>query len=130
MTVVFERDRHGNPICGEGFMAGTICTRAPHTEGNHAAYCQNCTGDWMLGTCDCGVALCRVCEARAYDYDDGYPLCEECNCQELIEVDSPAGRVVRLCCREQGHAGAHLLPTSVRTDEPTDEEIREVFDLA
>lgn len=35
-------DNWGNPMCGESFMAGTICTDAPGHLGGHSARCQNC----------------------------------------------------------------------------------------
>lgn len=57
-----ERDRAGNPICGEDFMAGTICTLAPDHDGPHAPICQTCGGDWYLGTCTCGLRLVLAIE--------------------------------------------------------------------
>ena len=50
-----ERDHAGNPICGQDFMAGTICSDAPGHEGPHSAVCQVCEGDWYNETCTCDV---------------------------------------------------------------------------
>lgn len=46
-------DRHGNPICGRSFMAGTICTLWPDHDGAHEPTCQECGGDWYVQRCIC-----------------------------------------------------------------------------
>lgn len=51
-----EHDAWGNPVCGQDFMAGTICSDEPGHEGPHSCVCQNCGGDWMNETCDCYVS--------------------------------------------------------------------------
>lgn len=48
-----EVDIHGNPICGQDFMAGTICSLPPDHEGFHRAICQGCGRDWYIGECRC-----------------------------------------------------------------------------
>jgi hypothetical protein len=48
-----ERDLRGYAICGQDFMAGTICSDQPGHEGPHSCVCQICEGDWMNGTCTC-----------------------------------------------------------------------------
>ena len=48
-----NKDAHGNPICGQDFMAGTICTLPPDHDGFHAPICQECGGDWYASECTC-----------------------------------------------------------------------------
>lgn len=50
-----ERDQWGNSICGQDFMAGTICSDEPGHEGGHSAKCQNCGEDWYDESCQCNV---------------------------------------------------------------------------
>ena len=56
MSVPFdftEEDSWGNPVCGQDFMAGTICTLPPEHDGAHRPICQNCGQDWYMGDCKC-----------------------------------------------------------------------------
>lgn len=46
---VHPTDFAGRPICGQDFMAGTICTLAPGHEGYHAPACQGCGYDPYVG---------------------------------------------------------------------------------
>ena len=50
-----SHDHGGNRICGQDFMAGTICTDSPNHFGAHSCRCQVCDGDWMNGTCICEI---------------------------------------------------------------------------
>lgn len=79
-----DYDRHGNPVCGQSFMAGTICTRPPGHDGGHAPYCQACKGDWYNGTCTCvgEWPVCLDCgsEMEAVEADMAYVYCGDCAC--------------------------------------------------
>lgn len=89
-----DHDRFGNPMCGQSFMAGTICSDRPGHGGGHSCLCQQCRGDWMNGTCQCQETwCCEFCEedkaepllSYQVEVDDGlvaagveYWICREC----------------------------------------------------
>lgn len=50
---VHDHDGADRPYCGQDFMAGTICSDVPHHDGPCSPTCQDCGGDWYLGTCTC-----------------------------------------------------------------------------
>lgn len=110
---LFERDRWGNPICGQDFMAGTICTRAPGHEGFHAPECQTCGGDWYDETCTCSRKKCVECGDPFDPNDDeaGWGnLCWGCCCEEEVEIADPDGVVVAIvqCYGVIDHDGPHI----------------------
>lgn len=43
----YEYSPSGRPICGQSFMADTICTADRGHDDFHQAYCEDCGGDWM-----------------------------------------------------------------------------------
>lgn len=124
---IFEQDRWGNPICGQDFMAGTICTRAPGHTGFHAPECQQCGGDWYDETCTCenGHVTCAECGSKFDPNDDeaGWGnLCWGCCCEEIVETTYWNGeRQLVQCYGVISHDGPHV------TNQPplpaTDEEI-------
>lgn len=101
-------DTAGNLLCGQDFMAGTVCSLAPGHSGPHAPICQTCGVDWIANNgCEC-IARC-MCEAPIYDADEGYVFCEECRCWGELEVAA--------CFLIDSHDGPHQHNPMPVTDE-------------
>jgi hypothetical protein len=86
---VGERDHQGHPMCGQDFMAGTICSDKPGHDGAHSCVCQECGGDWYNETCTCEKDICVWCgvpwgDERCYN---GKDICIDC----CVAAGDPCG---------------------------------------
>lgn len=109
-----ELDAFGNPMCGQSFMAGTICSRPPKHDGSCAAECQNCGGDWINGTCECTPPVCSECnEDLVIEEEIEEGVCAECM---LASTEPPESepQVCVLCLepiqyKETGQPGTYYM---------------------
>jgi len=123
---LMDTDSWGNPVCGQDFMAGTICTDVPGHSGGHRAFCQKCGNDWYDQTCTCHPR-CPQCEA--YVGEPGSQFCENCACSASIclRCDNPSTctHALEYCQYVDNHYGEHNF--RLHDDPPTDEELAEVY---
>jgi hypothetical protein len=56
-------DYRNRVLCGQDFMAGTICSLMAGHSGPDAACCLDCGGDWIDGSCTCNKDEDCLCDA-------------------------------------------------------------------
>ena len=125
---VETHDSKGRPVCGQDFMAGTICSDAPGHDGGCSATCQTCGGDWINQTCTC-YHYCPECGAM-FDDTKLTAYCVDCRCHQGETIQC-------LLFWDHREVNPPTYPTACRgfpKSEPvkpvTDEEIAEVFGLS
>lgn len=110
-------DRHNNPMCGQSFMAGTICSDRPGHAGAHSAKCQQCGGDWMNETCIC-IEHEGWCDFCAKDTTVAYPV--------EVEIDDTVNSIEKytynLC-----HDCYDDFMGQQQPEEPTDDDMEYVL---
>ena len=140
-----EFSRGGVPLCGETFMAGTICSLEDGHPGAHGTDCVDCGGDWLISTCVC-VKYCEDC-GTSMELSEKGDLCEDCvynreRCQ-AIEPKHGWGRVrgdeMIQCDLKHDHEGEHefyfppfcycQLCKGSSSRPVSDEEVAEAFGL-
>lgn len=114
-----ERDQWGNSICGQDFMAGTICSDEPGHEGGHSAKCQNCGLDWYDESCQCNVEdedeTWKVTYPEKPEWwdDPTEPRCDVCGvhteeaCVYVKDPDVDLDRYPGAWCGECGNCADH-----------------------
>lgn len=76
-----EVSRSGDQLCGESFMAGTICSDFEGHDGSHSTVCTDCGNDWYDQSCTC-VTYCDDC-GTGFDDTDKTAFCQDCRCQTV-----------------------------------------------